>query len=43
MTVNSSRGILLAYKKQENGAERIGECARAATIEMRDSILEALK
>ncbi|MDD3225798.1 MAG: orotidine-5'-phosphate decarboxylase [Clostridium sp.] len=36
--VNSSRGILLSYKKQENGEERFDECAREAAIAMRDDI-----
>ncbi len=36
--VNSSRGILLAYKKHEHGAERFDEYARAEAIRMRDEI-----
>lgn len=36
--VNSSRGILLSYKKQENREERFDECAREAAIAMRDDI-----
>ncbi len=40
--VNSSRGILLAYRKQENGAAHIADCARAEAIRMRDDILQYL-
>lgn len=36
--VNSSRGILLAYKKEENGEENFGLCARKEVIKMRDDI-----
>ncbi|MCY6484432.1 orotidine-5'-phosphate decarboxylase [Clostridium aestuarii] len=36
--VNSSRGILLAYKKYENGAERFDECARAEVIKMQKAL-----
>jgi len=36
--VNSSRGILLAYKKEENGEEHFAECARKEAIRMRDDI-----
>jgi orotidine-5'-phosphate decarboxylase len=36
--VNSSRGILLAYRKQENGAANFADCARAEAIRMRDDI-----
>lgn len=36
--VNSSRGILLAYKKCENGEKRVGECARNAVLAMREDI-----
>ena len=36
--VNSSRGILLAYRKQENGATHFADCARAEAIRMRDDI-----
>ena len=38
--VNSSRGILLAYRKQENGESDFAGCARAETIRMRDDIRE---
>ena len=40
--VNSSRGILLAYRKQENGAAHFADCARAEAIRMRDDILKWL-
>jgi len=40
--VNSSRGILLAYRKQDNGAARFADCARAEAIRMRDDILKWL-
>lgn len=36
--VNSSRGILLAYKKQENANLDFGFCARNEVIRMRDDI-----
>jgi len=36
--VNSSRGILLAYKKEENGEENFSLCARNEAIRMRDDI-----
>ncbi|MCI1944441.1 orotidine-5'-phosphate decarboxylase [Clostridium luticellarii] len=36
--VNSSRGILLAYRNEENGEENYGECARKQCIKMRDDI-----
>ncbi len=36
--VNSSRGILLAYKKEENGESCFGLCARNEAIRMRDDI-----
>lgn len=36
--VNSSRGILCAWQKQENGAERFQDAARAAAEAMRDDI-----
>ena len=36
--VNSSRGILLAYRKQENGDTDFAGCARAEAIRMRDDI-----
>ncbi len=38
--VNSSRGILLAYHKQENGESDFAGCARAEAIRMRDDIRE---
>lgn len=41
--VNSSRGILLAYRKQENGVADFAECARQEAIRMRDDILNAVK
>ena len=40
--VNSSRGILLAYRKQEGGAAHFADCARAEAIRMRDDILKWL-
>ena len=40
--VNSSRGILLAYKKDENGEENFQNSARNAAIQMRDDILSAI-
>ncbi len=36
--VNSSRGILLAYKKEINGEENFAVCARKEVIRMRDDI-----
>jgi orotidine-5'-phosphate decarboxylase len=36
--VNSSRGILLAYKKEENGESIFAQCARNEAISMRDDI-----
>lgn len=36
--VNSSRGILLAYKNEENGENNFAECARKEAIRMRDDI-----
>lgn len=41
--VNSSRGILLAYKKVEDGEKNYGECARKEAVRMRDDILSKLK
>lgn len=41
--VNSSRGILLAWRKQENGAENFADCARQEAIRMRDDILKFAK
>ena len=40
--VNSSRGILLAYRKQEGGAANFADCARAEAIRMRDDIRQYL-
>ena len=40
--VNSSRGILLAYKK-ENRPQEFAKCAREESIRMRDEIREAVK
>jgi len=40
--VNSSRGILLAYKK-ENKPEKFAMCAREEVIKMRDAIKNAVK
>jgi orotidine-5'-phosphate decarboxylase len=40
--VNSSRGILLAYKKVEDGEKNFNKCAREAVLVMRDSILEVV-
>ena len=39
--VNSSRGILLAYKK-ENKPEEFAVCAREEAIKMRDAIRNAV-
>lgn len=36
--VNSSRGILLAYKTRENGEKNYGECAREECIKIRNNI-----
>ena len=36
--VNSSRGIILAYKKEDKGEDNIGLCARNAVINMREDI-----
>lgn len=36
--VNSSRGILLAYRKQENGESDFAGCARNEAVRMRDDI-----
>lgn len=41
--VNSSRGLLLAYKKYENGAENFAECTRKEAIIMRDDIRNEIK
>ena len=40
--VNSSRGILLAYKK-ENRETEYAACAREEAIKMRDAIRDAVK
>ncbi|NMM63228.1 orotidine-5'-phosphate decarboxylase [Clostridium sp. P21] len=40
--VNSSRGILLAYKKVENGEKNYAQYAREEAIRMRDDILSKL-
>jgi orotidine-5'-phosphate decarboxylase len=40
--VNSSRGILLAWKKQEDGAAHVDACAAAETERMRDDIAAAV-
>ncbi len=40
--VNSSRGILLAYKKEQGGESRFAECSRAEAVRMRDEILKAV-
>lgn len=39
--VNSSRGILLAYRKIENGENKFDICAREEVVRMRDDILSA--
>ncbi|MFD3157748.1 orotidine-5'-phosphate decarboxylase [Haloimpatiens sp. FM7330] len=41
--VNSSRGILLSYKKCENGEARFDECAREAVLNMKNDILKEIK
>ena len=38
--VNSSRGILLAYKKYEDGSSKFADCARLETIKMKEDILK---
>lgn len=40
--VNSSRGILMAYKKYSNGETSVGKSARKEVIKMRDSIKEVI-
>ncbi|QSX05204.1 orotidine-5'-phosphate decarboxylase [Sedimentibacter sp. zth1] len=40
--VNSSRGILLSYKKVENGDKIFAKCARNEAIKMRDDIRSCL-
>ncbi|MEG1002628.1 MAG: orotidine-5'-phosphate decarboxylase [Clostridium sp.] len=39
--VNSSRGILLAYKKSNENEEKFADCAREEAIRMRDEIRRA--
>jgi orotidine-5'-phosphate decarboxylase len=41
--VNSSRGILLGYKKYENGESKFSECARLEAIKMKEDILKHIK
>lgn len=41
--VNSSRGILLAYKKHENDEENFAKYAREEAIKMRDAIRNEIK
>ena len=41
--VNSSRGILLAYKKASDGDKNFAECARIEAVRMREDILNAVK
>jgi len=41
--VNSSRGILLAYRKQEHGEEDFAGCARNEAVRMRDDIRNVCK
>lgn len=41
--VNSSRGILLAYRKKNRPEEEFAKCAREEAINMRDAIREAVK
>lgn len=41
--VNSSRGILLAYKKHENGEDDFAKYAREEAIKMRDAIRNEIK
>jgi orotidine-5'-phosphate decarboxylase len=40
--VNSSRGILLAWKKEQGCESRFAECSRAEAVKMRDEILRAV-
>ena len=40
--VNSSRGILLAWRKQDDGASHFADCARAEAVRMRDDIRQYL-
>ncbi|MDW7669056.1 MAG: orotidine-5'-phosphate decarboxylase [Bacillota bacterium] len=41
--VNSSRGLLLAYKNKEEGYKNFAEESKSAVINMRDSIIKELK
>ncbi len=41
--INSSRGLILAYKKETWKGLKFDEAARKATIEMKDTILQQLK
>ncbi|EYE87970.1 orotidine 5'-phosphate decarboxylase [Fervidicella metallireducens AeB] len=41
--VNSSRGILLAYKKYENGESDFGKYARQEVLKMKEDILNAVQ
>jgi orotidine-5'-phosphate decarboxylase len=40
--VNSSRGILLAYRKVQGGEANFAQCSRAEAVRMRDDILKAV-
>jgi orotidine-5'-phosphate decarboxylase len=40
--VNSSRGILLAYRKVQGGEAKFAQCSRAEAVRMRDDILTAV-
>ncbi len=40
--VNSSRGILLAYRKVQGGEAKFAQCSRAEAVRMRDDILKAV-
>ena len=41
--INSSRGIMCAYKKTEAGGEAFADAARAEAIRMRDEIVSVIK
>ena len=41
--VNSSRGILLAYKNHEDGEKRFDEYARCEVLRMREDIIDAVR
>ena len=41
--INSSRGILLAYKKPQYAGMNFKKAARAAVLDMKEDILSALK